>query len=1083
MRTSRVWVSTTVAVSLLAGSLSAWAADAPPRTSTSVGTPTPRRAEPRDPRTLPGISTQVLPNAAVNGVWRFIGPKAIANSKSFVSNPPGTYGNVSGRITSIAVDPTNANVVFAGSAGGGVWKTSDGGAHWLPSGNSDTSASLAIGGIGIDATGQQLIVGTGEINGSDAQPGAGLLKSSNGGSTFSLVGTQYAGKHFGTIRFDSTTSGSTAKIYAASDAGLLRSTNGGATWSTMTGLNPHARSGKTASGAVYDIVQDPASTKDFYVVAGDDCATESGDIIKYDSTAGTFTNVLDASNIFSSNDSSRMALAMGTDGRLWVYAADCNGNSLFVASKPAGSSTFTKTTGQLNSVLIQNQGTSQGGYDIAMGVDPTNSQHIVVAGIGMNFSADGGATWSNIGRAYTATGTVHVDFHAIAFTGAQSFYVGSDGGMYRTTNDGGAFSNLNQTLAITQYYNGNAIDLTHLVGGAQDNGISASTGGVPLPAFQQVSIGGDGATGFLDATTGSNYVYTVAQNGYLMRSTVGNFSAFNVATPCNQQNPPTGACNDPTNFITPVVPDPTNPRRILYGTNRVYESKVNTLYTAGLPPGAPGWTAISPPMSVATSVCKSDPLQAIRFAGTNSPNTIIAVTQCGSVFRTIDGTTWSYISGNLPGFSKANVVGLWPWMSDAAINPWNVDEAWVTLSSVGKGHVFHTVNANAGLSTVWSDITGNMPDAPVNTVLVDPRDPNIVYVGTAKGALACTTCGGSGASGSWGAFGNGLPNVWVNQLTFTRDLTNVVAWTHGRGVWSISTPDPAAMITTFALPSGSIPNEIAAGPNGLWYVMRGSGFDAIGLIDRPDGHQQYYSGPSGSTPYSIGAGPDGKMYFAEFTSPAHYGSVTTAGVVTENSRNFGGPLDGIVAGTDGLIWVANSALSLGTPTVANFTTGGAFGPVSAHPSSGGRPRGLAVGSDGNMWATEFNNGKIARITSAGVMTEFTVPGGGQTLDTLGPDGNIWFTEAGGKIGKVTPAGVVTEYTVGGAPVGIATGPDGNLWVAAGSSIIRVLPSGVVYKSYPVPSGTAYDIALGPDGAMWFTLQGTDGIGRFNVAKG
>src|SRR5262249_56997937 len=109
--------------------------------------------------------------------------------------------------------------------------------------------------------------------------------------------------------------------------------------------------------------------------------------------------------------------------------------------------------------------------------------------------------------------------------------------------------------------------------------------------------------------------------------------------------------------------------------------------------------------------------------------------------------------------------------------------------------------------------------------------------------------------------------------------------------------------------------------------------------------------------------------------------------------------------------------------------------------------------DGNVWSTETQGSKVGRITSAGVVTEFsagiTQSEFNLTLITAGPDGNLWFGENAGKIGRITPAGVVTEFSAGlpqGSQVhGITTGPDGNLWFTEVNlaRIGPITPAGVI----------------------------------------
>jgi streptogramin lyase len=163
--------------------------------------------------------------------------------------------------------------------------------------------------------------------------------------------------------------------------------------------------------------------------------------------------------------------------------------------------------------------------------------------------------------------------------------------------------------------------------------------------------------------------------------------------------------------------------------------------------------------------------------------------------------------------------------------------------------------------------------------------------------------------------------------------------------------------------------------------------------------------------------------------------------------------------------------------------------------------GIAEGPDGNLWFTELreadvveNEGsqipRIGRITTAGVVTEFPLPGsrcGGAAYIAAGPDGNLWFTEfCDTRIGRITTAGVVTEFSIptsGSGPLGIAAGPDGNLWftLLAGNRIGRITTAGVITEfPIPTPNSGPYGIAAGPDGNLWFTEAHAAKIGRITT---
>jgi streptogramin lyase len=158
----------------------------------------------------------------------------------------------------------------------------------------------------------------------------------------------------------------------------------------------------------------------------------------------------------------------------------------------------------------------------------------------------------------------------------------------------------------------------------------------------------------------------------------------------------------------------------------------------------------------------------------------------------------------------------------------------------------------------------------------------------------------------------------------------------------------------------------------------------------------------------------------------------------------------------------------------------------ALPVAASRPAKIVAGSDGNLWFTEYETGKIGRITPAGAITEFPLPTEQARPEGIaqGPEGNFWFTERkGDKIGMITPAGAITEYgipTPESEPEAIALGPDGNLWFTEynADKIGRITPAGAITE-FPLPSPESgpLGITAGPDGNVWFTEYETNQIGR------
>ena len=155
-----------------------------------------------------------------------------------------------------------------------------------------------------------------------------------------------------------------------------------------------------------------------------------------------------------------------------------------------------------------------------------------------------------------------------------------------------------------------------------------------------------------------------------------------------------------------------------------------------------------------------------------------------------------------------------------------------------------------------------------------------------------------------------------------------------------------------------------------------------------------------------------------------------------------------------------------------------------------RPLNITVGPDGNLWFTESGAGNIGRITPEGGITEYPIPAyySSPWGITTGPDGNLWFTDSSGnKVGRITPSGQVTEFTIPTAdtwPAGITTGPDGNLWFTErrGNRIARATPTGEITEfALPTPGSWPYAITAGPDGNLWFTEYSADKIGRITPA--
>jgi streptogramin lyase len=246
--------------------------------------------------------------------------------------------------------------------------------------------------------------------------------------------------------------------------------------------------------------------------------------------------------------------------------------------------------------------------------------------------------------------------------------------------------------------------------------------------------------------------------------------------------------------------------------------------------------------------------------------------------------------------------------------------------------------------------------------------------------------------------------------------------------------------------------------------------------------------PPGRTaqPVVLAAGPDGNLWFTEQTG-FKVGKITPAGVITEYPIAGARGLTGISAGPDGNMWFTDEL----SPTIAHVNTnGGGLAVFPLPPFS--HPQGITAGPDGNMWFVDEVEGvsviggsfKIGKISMSGKVTEYSthlsaghfVPYNIYTPSqiTVGPDGNLWFTNpqlsAVGKsiVGKITTSGTVTFYPMSDVPIAITSGPDGNLWVTENSHVAKITTSGVETE-YPLTVSYGYSgICTGSDGNLWFT---------------
>ncbi len=734
------------------------------------------------------------PSMDVPGVWNLIGPQGTnvpSSAPAFAGYPV-----VAGRVTALAVDPTDPLTVYLGGAAGGLWRTSDGGTTWTPL--TDVQASLSVGSITIDPSNHSTVyVGTGEDNFSgDSYYGAGILKTTDGGNTWSHYAGPFSGpsascgacggSRISSIAVDPGNSqiliaGVTTYGGGAALNGIFRSTDGGQTWTEVF----------QNGGDVNQVFFSPKDGTVAWAALGEN-NTNRG---IWKSTDGGVTWNPSITNPSGFGPVGRVAMAIASSNPNYVYgsfAAEGGGSLLVFLYTKDGGTTWAKYNAP-GGPPDYCQG--QCWYDNALAVSPTNPAILYAVGSPAGIvirSVNNGGTWDQV-----ATGSngvnVHTDGHAVAFSNdGATVFVGTDGGAWSgtvVTTGAMAWNELNSGLAITEFYNGMSIDpldINETLAGAQDNDCQHYSGSI---LWTDLNLCGDGGWTAIDPTIsqGTPDVYTsyvaAAGQGFpdVQKSTDGSRTFSYIGNGLPSQG--TG-----TNFVPPFTIDNVTPSNIFYGTlGQVWESKDkgNT------------WAAISGDMT--------------GGAGTIA---VIKIAQHASEVGwtgTDNGYVWVNRGTYPNGLSATWTTAVkFPRPVTDILVPTSGNVAFVALGGFSgfgdtDGHIYRTTDYGA----TWTDITGKLPNLPINAVVWDQAYGGQLYVGTDMGVYAGTPNSGdaiSGANFTWTLAGHGLPNVPVTSLVFDQRTRTLRAATHGRSIWDLSMAWPDTVnLTTSAnpVPTGS----------------------------------------------------------------------------------------------------------------------------------------------------------------------------------------------------------------------------------------------------------------------------------------
>jgi photosystem II stability/assembly factor-like uncharacterized protein len=967
-----------------------------------LGSTVTARGEPLEPRLV--LSIQLSSTA-----WTAIGPAPLSSDQSY-----------SGRIAGIAADPNDSNTIYIAAAGGGVWKTTNGGQGW--SQLTDSQATDTMGAIAVASCNPNVIyAGTGEANNSlDSNFGRGILVSTDGGSTWTLqtAGGAFDRRTVSKIAIDPNDANTAYAAIAPAGAnglggstGIWKTTDGGATWTNTT-----AASIGDTNDAYSDVAIDPNNPSTLFAAIGNDDGASANGIYKSTDSGGSWQLL---GNFPSGASLGRIALAVSSSNSQVVYATVAGdgqkGSSGYgsldkMERSDDGGNTWNDLTGATPDFM-----SGQGWYNLTIAVDPANSATVYAAG-SANYTSNGiiestnsGASWSNI-TSDDKGNSPHTDWHATTFDAAGHLLAGSDGGIWRMDADPGnasgfLWTNLNGDLNTIQF-EGVAIDpknANDALGGSQDNGVELFTGNA---AWSQVEGGDGGRTRY---SGDAKHAYSISPGSPVFsRSDDGGITW---AAKSNGIN-----ANDSSNFYPPFVVDPNDGNHVLLGTDQIYATT-----NAG-----DGWTRLTG-IGIAGWNPQGNAVDAIAIAASDA-NRIYAATggdgaTSSQIFTSADGGA-SYKEIDLPTGNGR--------VSDLDVDPTNALTAYAVVNrfTSGAGHVFKTTDGGS----TWTDISGNLSNLPVWSVRVDSAGGTI-YIGADDGVYNSTD-GGT----TWARFGTGFPDAQVRDLAYSPTLNLLGAGTHGRGMWEIEVPQATAA------------PQITSAASANFTVGQQGSFTVTATGTPKPTLSESGALPSGVT-FDSGKGllsgtpaaGTGGTYSITFTAHNGIGSdaVQSFTLVVEEAPS--------------ITSAASTTFIVGVQGSFTVTTGGY--PMPTLSESGSLPSGVTFDA-----STGVLSGTPAAGTAATYAISFTAYNG------IGSDATQSFTLTVNQPPAITSV-AATTFTVGqqGSFTVTATGVPTPTLIESGT-----LPTGVTFDA---ASGTlAGTPAVGTGGAYGIVFTAHNGVG-------
>ncbi|MFN8668738.1 MAG: hypothetical protein U0164_16275 [Gemmatimonadaceae bacterium] len=695
--------------------------------------------------------------------------------------------NMMGRSTDVEGVPGNPDIVYVGTAAGGVWKTTNGGTTWAPL--FDKQPTLSIGDLALEPGNPDVIyVGTGEANlRNSVSFGRGMYKSTDGGRSWRFIGLGDT-RHIARVEVspnDPRTVFACATGHMAGpspERGVFVSHDAGATWTKALYVDD--------KHGCADLDVDPNNPNIVYAV-----------MWRFDRKQWTFTSGSEDGGIFKSVDGGATWKKLGGGlpkllGRVGVKVAPSSPNVVyaitesqqgFVFRSDNYGETWTKTSDDARTIC-------RGYYYSDLRVDPQNADRVYSIACNLSVSIDGGRNFRPIAV------TVHGDHHSLWIdpTDPSRIWNTNDGGIAESRDRGETWRFPNQ-FALAQFYQlhaDNREPFYYVGGGLQDNGNWLGPSrtrdplGILVDDWNLVSYG----DGYYQTShpDDPDWIITDSQGGMIFRTQMKTREQEDISPqPRRNDGGPVNDLKYRFNWNAPIVASPHDAKTIYFGSQVIFRSKDFGATWQAISPDLSkndttrhGWAG-GPAMLEATtaefyntmySIAESPVQKGIIWAGLDDGN--LQVTKD-------DGATWTRVDKNVPGVGPEAVVSHIEASRTAACTAYATFER--KFMDDLKPYAFRTTDCGA----TWTSIAGNLPEGAYLQVLrEDPKNPQVLYAGTETGLFVSVTGGND-----WFRLGGNLPVVPVHEVLVHKRENDLIVATHGRGVWIL---DDASAIQELA---------------------------------------------------------------------------------------------------------------------------------------------------------------------------------------------------------------------------------------------------------------------------------------------